>query len=199
MTQRANRTVYVVFPPTLAKQTQSILAAGPAWRRPRRSRWPRQSQTSMTLSAGEGRHSQRPSLAPDRRRRASAKRYYRHPDGTPTGEDANIRCSLAPMIELTGDITPSQLRPAHVKAYIAEGIERDWPRRAAEARLPSEPCAPCSVESTNRSSQPRAPDRDDSDTNNLLNRRSAEPEYEARPTSPTPPARRRDTAPRSVR
>ena len=64
-----------------------------------------------------------------------AQRYYRRPDGTPTGEDANIRCSLAPMLELAGGITPSQLRPAHVKAYIAEGIERDWSRPYIAASL----------------------------------------------------------------
>jgi hypothetical protein len=64
------------------------------------------------------------------RYRAHCLNYYRRPGGVPTGEHANFRCALRPLLDLFSDGTlVMEFQPAHLEIVREEMIRRDWSRK----------------------------------------------------------------------
>lgn len=57
-----------------------------------------------------------------------AKRYYRHPDGTPTREADNFRAALRPLVELYSGTPAGDFGPLKLKALRERMIARGWCR-----------------------------------------------------------------------
>jgi integrase len=62
------------------------------------------------------------------RYRVHTEQYYRHPDGTPTGEAANISGAIRPFVDLFGAVEARSLKPRHLKRYRETLVERDLAR-----------------------------------------------------------------------
>jgi integrase len=64
-----------------------------------------------------------------------AERYYRHEDGTQTGEHENIRYALKPWCRMFGEMDVADIRPRHAKEYIEAQIEEGIARSTINKRL----------------------------------------------------------------
>lgn len=63
------------------------------------------------------------------------KEYYRHPDGTPTGEVSSIRHALRPLLDLYPDLPAAEFSPLKLKALRDVMIERGWCRKSVNAQV----------------------------------------------------------------
>ena len=64
-----------------------------------------------------------------------AKRYYRHPDGTSTGEAEAIRYALRPLRKLYGPTPAAEFGPKSLKALQQHMAELRWSRKLVNARI----------------------------------------------------------------
>ncbi len=60
---------------------------------------------------------------------AHSQTYYRHPDGTPTGEHLVIRCALKPLRRLFGSTPVGEFRAKQLRLLRDEMIRLGWSRR----------------------------------------------------------------------
>jgi integrase len=64
-----------------------------------------------------------------------ADKYYRHPDGTPTGESDSIRKALGPLRQLYGSTAASAFGPLALKAVREEMVRKGWCRTYVNSQI----------------------------------------------------------------
>jgi integrase len=64
-----------------------------------------------------------------------ADKYYRHPDGTPTGESDSIRKALGPLRQLYGSTAASAFGPLALKAVREEMVRKGWCRTYINSQI----------------------------------------------------------------
>jgi integrase len=67
--------------------------------------------------------------------RGHALRHYRHPDGRPTSELANLRDATAPLLRLFGDLPAADFGPLRLKAVRQAMIDAGHTRRSINQRV----------------------------------------------------------------